>query len=63
MPKQTKTTKVKGWIGDISWLPQPCNTFDNFSGQQYGVLFQTRKDALQAGWNKPRRVEVIVRAI
>lgn len=56
-----KATKSIGWIGDYSWARQPCNSTDNFSGKQHGVLFQTKSEAVHAGWSKPVRVEIRIR--
>ena len=54
-----KKTISYGWIGDISCAKSPCNIVGDVG--QCGLLFETRKDAVEAGWNKPERVEIRIR--
>lgn len=55
-----KIHKLKAWLGHVSWSKHPltvCRPGEN----QYSTIFETKKDALNAGWNKPKRVEIIIK--
>lgn len=45
-PKAWASTR---WIGHISYAPDPC-----------GVLYRTKREANEAGWDRPTRVNVTI---
>lgn len=55
-----KTYKLKAWIGNISWVKKPFNVVDNV-GRQFGTLYETKKDAINAGWKKPVRIDLVIK--
>ena len=67
MPDKPITTKlrkrtVKGWIGHRSWILAPLTSLTD-NDRQIGALFETKEDAIKAGWKTPARVEVTVRVL